>query len=159
MNILGLSAFYHDSAAALIRDGGIVAAAQEERFTRRKHDDRFPGRAVEYCLREGGIDVAQLATLSRRALPTGSPTTWLVSRDYPSGAQFTALQGIVNFRLSVDESGMPSACHIQQSSHPPEFDAALCSGMMRRARFIPALDKDGKPLASYFRGTAVFKMG
>jgi carbamoyltransferase len=60
MNILGLSAFYHDSAAALIRDGGIVAAAQEERFTRRKHDDRFPGRAVEYCLREGGIDIAQL---------------------------------------------------------------------------------------------------
>jgi carbamoyltransferase len=53
--ILGLSAFYHDSAACLLRDGEIVAAAQEERFTRLKHDYRFPTHAVEYCLREAGI--------------------------------------------------------------------------------------------------------
>lgn len=55
MNILGLSAFYHDSAACLVRDGVIVAAAQEERFTRKKHDAGFPRRAIDYCLREGGI--------------------------------------------------------------------------------------------------------
>ncbi len=55
MNILGISAFYHDSAAALIRDGEIVAAAQEERFTRKKHDADFPIHAVRYCLAEGGI--------------------------------------------------------------------------------------------------------
>ncbi len=60
MNILGISAFYHDSAAALIRDGDIIAAAQEERFTRKKHDPRFPKNAAAYCLREGGIDVNQL---------------------------------------------------------------------------------------------------
>ncbi|HOX37067.1 MAG TPA: carbamoyltransferase [Candidatus Brocadiia bacterium] len=54
-HILGISAFYHDSAAALVRDGDIVAAAQEERFTRKKHDPGFPARAVEYCLREAGI--------------------------------------------------------------------------------------------------------
>jgi carbamoyltransferase len=53
--ILGISAFYHDSAAALVIDGKIVAAAQEERFTRKKHDHHFPGRAVEYCLAEAGI--------------------------------------------------------------------------------------------------------
>jgi carbamoyltransferase len=58
--ILGISAFYHDSAAALIRDGEIVAAAQEERFTRRKYDARFPSNAIAYCLHEGGIDAAQL---------------------------------------------------------------------------------------------------
>ncbi len=52
MNILGISAFYHDSAAALVSDGRIVAAAQEERFSRRKHDARFPVNAVKYCLRE-----------------------------------------------------------------------------------------------------------
>ncbi len=52
--ILGISAYYHDSAAALVRDGEIVAAAQEERFSRRKHDARFPGHAVRYCLEEGG---------------------------------------------------------------------------------------------------------
>ncbi len=55
MNILGLSAFYHDSAACLVRDGKIMAAAQEERFTRKKHDHRFPIHAIEYCLSEGGI--------------------------------------------------------------------------------------------------------
>jgi len=60
MNILGLSAYYHDSAAALVRDGEIVAAAQEERFSRKKHDHRFPLQAVEYCLREAGISAADL---------------------------------------------------------------------------------------------------
>jgi carbamoyltransferase len=55
MNILGISAFYHDSAAALVRDGEIVAAAQEERFSRRKHDHGFPSRAIRYCLAEGGV--------------------------------------------------------------------------------------------------------
>ncbi|MEI7701326.1 MAG: carbamoyltransferase N-terminal domain-containing protein, partial [Planctomycetia bacterium] len=58
--ILGISAFYHDSAAALIVDGRIVAAAQEERFTRRKHDPAFPARAVEYCLQEAGLTAADL---------------------------------------------------------------------------------------------------
>jgi carbamoyltransferase len=55
MNILGISAFYHDSAAALVCDGKIVAAAQEERFTRKKHDAGFPMHAVRYCLAEGGV--------------------------------------------------------------------------------------------------------
>ena len=50
MNILGISAFYHDSAAALIQDGKIIAAAQEERFTRKKHDPAFPANAVKFCL-------------------------------------------------------------------------------------------------------------
>ncbi|HOK77250.1 MAG TPA: carbamoyltransferase [Verrucomicrobiota bacterium] len=59
--ILGISAFYHDSAAALVVDGDIVAAAQEERFTRRKHDPGFPENAIAYCLREGGIKAEDLA--------------------------------------------------------------------------------------------------
>jgi carbamoyltransferase len=57
MRILGISAFYHDSAAALIEDGEVVAAAQEERFTRKKHDARFPAAAVEYCLAQAGTDL------------------------------------------------------------------------------------------------------
>jgi len=60
MNILGISAFYHDSAACLVRDGDIVAAAQEERFTRKKHDPGFPSHAIRYCLREGGIKLSDL---------------------------------------------------------------------------------------------------
>jgi carbamoyltransferase len=58
--ILGVSAFYHDSAACLIRDGEILAAAQEERFTRKKFDARFPTNAIRYCLKEGGIFLADL---------------------------------------------------------------------------------------------------
>lgn len=58
--ILGISAFYHDSAAALVGDGGIVAAAQEERFTRRKHDADFPKHAIEYCLQEANLSPRDL---------------------------------------------------------------------------------------------------
>ncbi len=65
--ILGISAFYHDSAAALVVDGEIVAAAQEERFTRKKHDDGFPQHAVEYCL-QGRPD-------GRRSSITSASTT------------------------------------------------------------------------------------
>ncbi len=60
MRILGISAYYHDSAAAIVHDGEVVAAAQEERFTRKKHDARFPRNAVDYCLREAGKSLDQL---------------------------------------------------------------------------------------------------
>ena len=58
--VLGISAFYHDSAAALVVDGEIVAAAQEERFTRKKHDPDFPVHAIEYCLDEAKLTPEQL---------------------------------------------------------------------------------------------------
>src|SRR2546426_2843342 len=64
MNILGISAFYHDSAAALVVDGDIVAAAQEERFTRKKHDPGFPTRAIDYCLKEAGLGPDQISFLA-----------------------------------------------------------------------------------------------
>lgn len=60
MRVLGISAFYHDSAAALIEDGRIVAAAQEERFSRTKHDSRFPTHAIRYCLAERGISLTDI---------------------------------------------------------------------------------------------------
>src|SRR6266480_4410731 len=62
--ILGISSFYHDSAAALIRDGEIIAAAQEERFSRRKHDPRFPRLAIAYCLREAQLKASELTTVA-----------------------------------------------------------------------------------------------
>lgn len=60
MKLLGISAFYHDSAACLVDEGRIVAAAQEERFTRKKHDEGFPSNAVRYCLAEGGVKPGEL---------------------------------------------------------------------------------------------------
>lgn len=63
MNILGISAYYHDSAATLLRSGRIVAAAQEERFTRKKHDERFPRNAIQYCLREANVSAHELDSI------------------------------------------------------------------------------------------------
>lgn len=60
IHLLGISAFYHDSAAVLLRNGEIVAAEQEERFTRRKHDPSFPRNAIAYCLKEGDITLSEL---------------------------------------------------------------------------------------------------
>jgi carbamoyltransferase len=60
MNILGLSFFYHDAAAALVRDGQLVAAIEQERFSRRKHDSEFPDLAIEYCLKQGGLTLEQV---------------------------------------------------------------------------------------------------
>ena len=60
MRVLGISAFYHDSAAALIEDGQILSAAQEERFTRRKNDARFPRLAIEFCLGQSGLSLSEV---------------------------------------------------------------------------------------------------
>ena len=62
--ILGISAYYHDSAACLLKDGELIAAAQEERFTRKKHDHNFPSNAIQYCLKEAGIKTSDLETVA-----------------------------------------------------------------------------------------------
>jgi predicted NodU family carbamoyl transferase len=90
MNILGISAFYHDSAAALVRDGAVIAAAQEERFSRSKHDQRFPKNAVRYCLDVGGVSVKDIEYFVfydkpllkfERLRPPASPAAgWIHSR-------------------------------------------------------------------------------
>ena len=78
MRILGLSAYYHDAAAALICDGRVVAAAEQERFSRRKHDADFPLEAARFCLARGGLEADQLdaSVLQQlRTLAESSPTT------------------------------------------------------------------------------------
>lgn len=60
MHILGISAYYHDSAAALVVDGEIIAAAQQERFSRKKHDPGFPEQAITYCLKQAGISLKEV---------------------------------------------------------------------------------------------------
>ena len=64
MYILGISAFYHDSAACILKNGEIIAAAQEERFTRIKHDQSFPSNAIKYCLAEAGINSSNLGIVT-----------------------------------------------------------------------------------------------
>ena len=64
MYILGISAFYHDSAACLLKNGEIIAAAQEERFTRKKHDQNFPTNAIKYCMKEANISAPDIAIIA-----------------------------------------------------------------------------------------------
>ncbi len=90
MDILGISAFYHDSAACLVRDGKIVAAAQEERFTRKKHDSGFPGNAVNYCLSAGGVKPAELDAVAFYDKP------------------FITFERLLETYLSFAPSGLPS---------------------------------------------------
>ncbi len=91
--VLGISALYHDAAAALVVDGRIVAAAQEERFSRRKHDPRFPLQAINYCLEEGGIDIADIDGIAYHDDPV---LTWdrvvrgCIAAGEPSRKQFEA---------------------------------------------------------------------
>ncbi len=63
MYILGISCYFHDSAAALIKDGEILVAVQEERFTRKKHDSSFPTNSIEYCLKSQKIDLKDISTI------------------------------------------------------------------------------------------------
>ena len=113
--LLGISGFYHDSAAALLRDGVIVAAAQEERFSRIKNDASFPGRAVEYCLEEAGITVSDLDAVVfyekpilkfTRALETflsAAPAGWLTfARVLPSWlSEKLNLRGTIRENLAL----------------------------------------------------------
>ena len=91
MRILGISAFYHDSAAALIDNSRIIAAAQEERFTRKKHDPRFPMHAIRYCLAEGGITLRDV--------------DWIVFYDKPFLKFERLLETYLTFSPNLKRSG------------------------------------------------------
>ena len=122
-NILGISAFYHDSAAALIRDGEIVAAAQEERFTRRKGDARFPSNAIAYCLNEGGNQAAQLDYVVFYEKPLVK-----FERLLETYLAF-APQGFQSFRQGGVPVGTSISCTCHKRSEPDwvdEFRGQLC---------------------------------
>ena len=103
-----------------------------------------------------GIDVAAHAKLTRPVMEKTNPGRWLRVEDYPTHLIASGTQGIVQFRLSVDTRGKPTDCHIQRSTRPAEFDEVVCEALMRRARFVPALDANGAPIASYYRTTVKF---
>jgi len=115
-------------------------------------------RCTDELLTHWGIDVARHKTLSRPVIPEGNPGQWLTSSDYPKDMLRKGMPGIVEFRLTVGEDGRPIACHIQKSTDSKGFDATVCSELTRHARFKPALDKDGKPMTSYYRDTVLFRL-
>ncbi|WP_373490162.1 TonB family protein [Parasphingorhabdus sp.] len=105
-----------------------------------------------------GIDVEKHRNLSSLASPEGNPGRWVNANDYPSGMLARGKEAIVHFRMSVDENGDATDCHIQQSTRPKEFDEVVCRSMMKRAKFSPAIDHKGSPIASYYRNTVRFKL-
>jgi hypothetical protein len=123
---------------------------------------RAPFKALDTCIDNlmttWGIDVEKHKALTRRATPVVSPGKWVVSGDYPLDMLRSGQPAIVEFRLSVGPDGVPTACHIQSTTRPKEFDDAVCKSVMRRARFDPALDATGKPLASYYRNSVRFQI-
>ncbi|WP_432769337.1 MAG: energy transducer TonB [Sphingopyxis sp.] len=114
-------------------------------------------KCTDELLDHWGIDVARHRALSRWVMPAGNPGKWLNSGDYPAAMLSRWQPGIVRFRLSVGADGSPTACHIQRSTNSEGFDDAVCKGLMRRARFEPALDKDGQPIASYYVNAVRFQ--
>jgi carbamoyltransferase len=126
-HLLGISAFYHDSAAVLLRDGEILAAAQEERFTRRKNDERFPNQAIAYCLRAAHLELAELDAVVfydkpivkfARMLETFlaiAPSGW---RSFPKILP-SWLGEKLNLRQTIREElpGLPQTCPILFTEH------------------------------------------
>lgn len=121
-----------------------------------------PLAALSTCMDEllthWGIDVEKHRNLVLPARPDGNPGRWVNAADYPSGMLARGKQAIVHFRLSVDENGEATDCHIQQSTRPKAFDDVVCRSLMKRARFLPALDKTDKAIASYYRNTVRFEI-
>lgn len=105
-----------------------------------------------------GIDVERHRTLTRRATPAEPPGNWIKTSDYPADMRKKWQPGLVQFRLIVGVDGVPTACHIQQSTNPEGFDEAVCKGLMKRARFEPALDAEGKPIVSVYMNLVRFQI-
>lgn len=123
---------------------------------------RAPLAALDTCidnlLTSWGVDVEKHKTLTRAVTPLKSPDKWIVSSDYPTDMLSAGQPALVNFRLSIGPDGVPTACHIQATTRPKEFDNAVCKSVMRRARFSPALDATGQPLVSYYQNNVYFRL-
>lgn len=123
---------------------------------------RKPMEALNKCVDDlmttWGIDVERHKMLSRGVEPLTSPEKWIVSGDYPMNMISSGQPAIVEFRLSVGADGVPASCHIQSTTRPKEFDKAVCGSLMRRAKFKPAIDAQGQPLASFYRNSVRFAL-
>lgn len=121
-----------------------------------------PLEALRACawdtVRSWGLDVEQQKHLTRKAWPAQSPYKWFSSDDYPRDMFIGEYEAIVHFRVLVDENGEPTSCHIQASTRPKEFDEVVCKQLMKRGKFGPALDAQGKPVRSYWRQTVQFRL-
>ena len=115
-------------------------------------------KCVDKLMEDWGIDIARHKERAISVRPASRPDRWMRSSDYPTKMLRKSQPGLVNFRLSVDEKGQATDCHIQETTRPQAFDNAVCKGLMKRSKFHPALDTQGKPMASYYRNAVRFTM-
>lgn len=113
---------------------------------------------VDNLVTSWGIDPVKDKNLVKRPQPLSDPGQWIRSGDYPSGMVFARQPALVQVRLNVDAGGKVTACHIQETTKPKEFDQAVCGSLTKRASFSPAIDAEGKPAASYWQRTIKFIM-
>ena len=105
-----------------------------------------------------GLNVEQQKTLQRGPIAKGGSQGWFSGDDYPTNMARGNFQGTVYYRLIVDENGKPKSCHVQRSTRPKEFDETVCRVVMRRGKFEPALDVDGRPVPSFWNQAITFRL-
>jgi hypothetical protein len=105
---------------------------------------------TDHLIKQWGLDPEKMRRLSRWSVPKSAPGMWVRSSDYPIGSLYAGEQALIAFRLLIDDTGMPTDCLIQRSYADEVFNRVTCQKIMQRARFDPALDEEGKPVASYF---------
>ncbi len=111
---------------------------------------------IDNLVASWGLDVEKHKSLTRWVTPINDKRLWMTSDDYPSKMNSTGQPALVYFRLDIDEAGKVTGCHIQQTTRPKEFDDAVCKGISKRAKLLPALDAGGKPLKSYYHDSVRF---
>lgn len=121
-----------------------------------------PMDAVRACLdnllASWGVDANTQKSLTREPMPVGNPGDWLKSSDYPQKMLDQGMNDSVNFRLTIDAVGMPTACNVLTMESRPEFIKATCDKLMQRARFNPALDAQGNPVPSIYVSTVIWTL-
>lgn len=121
-----------------------------------------PLEALHQCswdtVKSWGLSVDEQKGLTRHAKPAVPSSTWFKPDDYPAAMLRQGYEGNVNFRVIVNADGTPQSCKVQSSTRPQEFDDVVCRQVMKHVRFKPALDANGKPVKSYYRQTAQFRL-
>lgn len=105
---------------------------------------------VDDLIRSWGYDPEAISSLSAKPVPINSPANWLTHQDYPKLGLVRGHSGVIRYRLDIDEKGKVRKCAILEQLAAPEFKAATCSNISRRAKFKPAQDGQGKPTNAYY---------
>ncbi len=113
---------------------------------------------VDQLMANWGIDIERHKTLTTLPRPMNNPGKWMSSKNYPGKMLREGQPGLVQFRLNVDENGQPTDCHIQKTTRHAEFDSEVCGAIMENAKFLPALDAEGKPMPSYYLNSVRFNV-